>query len=166
MSSFVRVISSSLRRSGRRGSGMVEFAFVLLPFLAFVFGFFSISFWMFAKASLHHAAREGVRFAITAKTLPGLAHDASIRQVVRTNSFGLLNDPALDDRILVEYFAADGTGPTGTNGAGNIVKVSIRNYEAPLLVSPILFALPESVTLSVSSVDKMEPFPGAPPARL
>jgi hypothetical protein len=145
---------------------MVEFAFVLLPFLGFVFGFFSISFWMFAKASLHHATREGVRFAITAKTLGSLAHDASIRQVVRDNSFGLLSDPALDDRILVEYFSADGTGPTLDNGAGNIVKVSVRNFQAPLLVSPILFALPDSVTLNVSSVDKMEPFPGTPPARL
>lgn len=163
---IARLISRLTTRDGRRGSSMVEFAFVLLPFLAFVFGFFSISFWMFAKASLHHATREGVRFAITAKTLPGLAHDASIRQVVRDNSFGLLSDPALADQIVIEYFAADGTGATQGNGAGNIVKVSVRNYEAPLLVAPMLFSLPSSVTLNVSSVDKMEPFPGAPPARL
>ena len=150
---------------GQRGSSLVEIAFVLIPFLAFVFGFFSISFWMFAKASLHHAAREGVRFAITAKTLPGMAHDDSIRQVVRENSFGLLSDPALSDKILIEYFSADGTGPTQGNAAGNIVKVSVRNYQAPLLVSPMLFALPDFVTLSVSSIDKMEPLPGRPPAR-
>jgi hypothetical protein len=145
--------------------GLVEFTLVFLLFISFVFGFFSISFWLFAKASLHHAAREGVRFAITAKTLPGLAHDASIKKVVRDNAFGLLSGPGQDEAIIVEYFAADGTGPTAANGAGNIVQVSIRNYRAPLLVAPILFALPGSVMLNVSSVDKMEPFPGEPPAR-
>lgn len=154
------------RLKGRRGTGLVEFCFVFLAFIGFVFGFFSISFWLFAKASLHHAAREGVRFAITAKTFPGLSHDASIKKVVSDNSFGLLSDPLLADRIIIEYFAADGSGPTAINGAGNLVKVSIRNYQAPRLVSPILFALPGSVTLNVSSVDKMEPFPGSPPARL
>lgn len=149
----------------QKGISLVEFCLVFLLFLSVVFGFFSISFWLFAKASLHHAAREGVRFAITAKTLPGLAHDASIRKVVQDNSFGLLKGPGQEDSIIIEYFAADGTGATPTNGAGNIVKISIRNYQAPLLVSPILLALPGSVTLNVSSVDKMEPFPGEPPAR-
>lgn len=148
-----------------RGAGLVEFSLVFLLFVSFVFGFFSLSFWLFTKAALHHAAREGVRFAITAKTLPGLAHDDSIKKVVQDNAFGLLSDPGQADAIVIEYFAADGTGATSTNGAGNIVKVSIRNYQAPLLVSPILLALPGSVTLNVSSVDKMEPFPGQPPAR-
>ena len=155
-----------LRSADRRqGVGLVEFCLVFLLFLSFVFGFFSISFWLFAKASLHHAAREGVRFAITARTLPGLAHDASIKQIVQNNAFGLLSGPGQADAIVIEYFAADGTGATSSNGAGNIVQVSIRNYQAPLLVAPILLALPGAVTLNVSSVDKMEPFPGEPPAR-
>ena len=149
----------------RRGTGLVEFCLVFLLFISFVFGFFSISFWLFSKAALHHAVREGVRFAITAKTLPGLAHDDSIKQVVRNNAFGLLSGPGQTDAIVIEYFSADGTGVTSENAAGNIVKVSVRNYSAPLLVSPILLALPGSVTLNVSSVDKMEPFPGEPPAR-
>ena len=80
--------------------------------------------------------------------------------------YDLKADPALSDKILIEYFSANGTGPTQGNAAGNIVKVSVRNYQAPLLVSPMLFALPDFVTLSVSSVDKMEPFPGTPPARM
>ena len=149
----------------RYGSGLVEFCLVFLLFVSFIFGFFSISFWLFSKAALHHAAREGVRFAITAKTLNGLAHDASIKQVVRDNAFGLLSGAGQTDAIIIEYFAADGTGATSANAAGNLVKVSIRNYQAPLLVAPILLALPGSVTLNVSSVDKMEPFPGEPPAR-
>ena len=156
-----------MRRSSnrRQGAGLVEFCLVFLLFISFVFGFFSISFWLFSKAALHHAAREGVRFAITAKTLPGLAHDASIKQVVRDNAFGLLSSPGQTDAIVIEYFSTDGTGVTSANAAGNIVRVSIRNYSAPLLVSPILLVLPGSVTLNVSSVDKMEPFPGEPPAR-
>ena len=152
-------------RNCRRGAGLVEFALVFLIFFSFVLGFFSISFWLFAKGALHHAAREGVRFAITAKTLPGLAHDASIQQVVRDNAFGLLSAPGQTDAVIVEYFSADGSGPTAVNGAGNIVRVSIRNYMAPRLVSAILFFLPDSITLNVSSVDKMEPYPASPPAR-
>ena len=149
----------------RRGAGLVEFCLVFLLFLSFVFGFFSISFCLFAKAALHHAAREGVRFAITAKTLPGMAHDASIKQVVQNNAFGLLSAAGQTDAVLIEYFGADGSGPTAVNGAGNIVRVSIRNYHAPRLVSAIIFFLPESISLNVSSVDKMEPYPGSPPAR-
>jgi Flp pilus assembly protein TadG len=149
----------------RRGAGLVEFCLVFLLFISFVFGFFSISFWLFAKAALHHAAREGVRFAITAKTLPGLAHDDSIKQVVRNNAFGLLSGTGQTDAVIIEYFSADGSGATAVNGAGNIVRVSIRNYVAPRLVSAIIFFLPDSIMLNVSSVDKMEPYPGAPPAR-
>lgn len=149
----------------QRGAGLVEFCLVFLLFISFVLGFFSISFWLFAKAALHHAAREGVRFAITAKTLPGLAHDASIKQVVQDNAFGLLSSAGQTDAILVEYFSADGSGATPVNGAGNIVRVSIRNYAAPHLVSAIIFFLPDSITLNVNSVDKMEPFPGSPPPR-
>lgn len=152
-------------RDCRRGAGLVEFALICLVFFGFILGFFSISFWLLAKGALHHAAREGVRFAITAKTLPGLAHDESIKQVVRDNAFGLLSAQGQTDAVIIEYFGADGSGATAVNGAGNIVRVSIRNYTAPRLVSAILFFLPDSITLNVSSVDKMEPYPGSPPAR-
>ena len=45
--------------------------FVLL--MALLFAAFDFSYTVFVKATLHHAVREGVRFAIAGNTLAGMA---------------------------------------------------------------------------------------------
>jgi hypothetical protein len=152
-------------RGGRcwsSGSALVEFALIALLFLSIVFVSFNFFFWVFAKAALHSAVREGARYAITGQTSPLVGQDASIRQVVRDNAFGLLNS-APASAITVEYFAADGSGPTASNAAGNIVVVSVLSF-TPATISP-LFGFAYPISLSVRAVDKVEPFSGAAPAR-
>jgi Flp pilus assembly protein TadG len=140
----------------------VEFALVALLFLSIVFLSFNFFFWMFAKAALHNAVREGARYAITGQTT-GPHQDESIRQVVRDNAFGLLK-PA--DSITVAYFAADGSS-TSSNAAGNVIVVSVPNYTPAKIASPLLSLFMSQLPsgMSVSAVDKVEPFSGAPPIR-
>ena len=151
------------RRCTRRGNALAEFALVFVVFMAIIFAAFDFSYAIFVKATLHHAVREGVRFAISGRTLPGMAHDPSIKQVVKDNALALLNDPALDDKIKVRYYLADGFGATPNNAAGNIVVVSVEEYQV-IPVGPLLRPA-NPLTLNVSALDKMEPFPGSAPAR-
>jgi Flp pilus assembly protein TadG len=148
---------------GRRSSGsaVVEFALVALLFLSIIFVSFNFFFWVFTKAALHSAVREGARYAITGQTT-GSHQDASIRQVVRNNAFGLLNS-APDSAITVEYFAVDGSGSTTSNAAGNIIVVSVLNF-TPATIAP-LFGFRYPISLNVRAVDKVEPFSGTPQPR-
>ncbi len=154
---------ASRHRPRRNGNALVEFALVFVVFMAIIFAAFDFSFAIFVKATLHHAVREGVRFAISGRTLPGKAHDPSIKQVVKDNALSLLNDPALDSKIQIRYYLADGFGATPNNAAGNIIVVSVEDYQV-LPVGPLLRAA-NPISLTVSALDKMEPFPGSAPAR-
>jgi len=68
-----------------------------------------------------------------------------------------------DGTISVEYFAADGSGSTQANDAGNIVVVSVQGY-SPATIAPV-FGVRFPVSITVRAVDKVEPFSGVPPAR-
>jgi Flp pilus assembly protein TadG len=150
-------------RCGSSGSAVVEFALIALFFLSIIFLSFNFFFWMFAKAALHSAVREGARYAITGRTSPLLGQDDSIRQVVKDNAFGLLNSASAAGTITVQYFAADGSGSTASNAAGSIVVISVSNY-TPDTIAP-LFGFQYPIRISVRAVDKVEPFPGSPPPR-
>ena len=92
-----------------------------------------------------------------------MAHDASIKSVVKRNSLSLLTAPEDEEKIQIRYYTANGFGETAVNGAGNIIVVAVENYAIPA-VGPVL-RTSNSYEITVSALDKMEPFPGQPPAR-
>ena len=151
--------------SNRRSNAMVEFSLVFLLFLSWMFGTFTLCFWVFTKAILHSAVREGVRYAVTGRTQTGMGQDDSIKQVIKTAALGFLNDPANDDKIVIQYYAADGSA-TDANDPGNLVMVSVEGYPVGSVVPNPLFALGNPITVTVRAVDKMEPFPTAPVRQL
>ena len=157
------------RRAGRTGQAIVEFSLCFLLFISIILATFSFCFWVFAKATLHHAVREGVRFAITGRTLNGplgpLGQDDVIKDTVVENSWPFLTDAADRDAITIEYFEADGT-PTTDNFARNSVVVSVVNYAVPMITPSPLFPLLDQAFFNVSAVDRVEPFPGTPPLRV
>ncbi len=55
-------ISPRWRRCRSSGSAVVEFALVALIFLSIIFVSLNFFFWVFAKAALHSAVREGARY--------------------------------------------------------------------------------------------------------
>lgn len=150
---------AGVTKAGVRGSTLVEFALVALFFFLTAFTIFTFSFFVFTKAALGNAVREGARYGITGQTAPSMGQDASIQQVVMDNALGLLNGQS--GLITIQYYAADGSGATTSNAAGNILVVSVNNY--PLIPLAQVWSSPLSV--SVSAVEKVEPFPGAPPPR-
>ncbi len=143
----------------RRGNAAVEFAIVGITFFGLLFAQFDFVFPMFVKATLNFAVRQGARFAITGQTLPGENHGGSIKTIVQQNAGGLLN--GLRSNIQVRFYDPGTGAENNDNGPGNIVRVSVEGYDVPR-VAPISWS-PGPVSLNVSAVDRVEPFPGAPP---
>lgn len=158
--------SSSKRsktRSSRRGQAMVEFALCFLLFLSVVLGFGQLALGLWIKTTLHHAVRQGTRYAITGQTKSGLGHDASIRSVVVDGSVGLVDSTDADAMISIQYFDQQGN-PTPFNQGGNTIVLTVNNYPIPWLVPLPLSAVGDGFDVTVSSVDRLEPFP-TPPLR-
>ena len=98
------------RKTGRnKGQAMIEFALCFLIFISLILATFNVCFWIFAKAAVRHGVREGVRFAITGRTLNDglgnpLGQDSVIKQVVVKHSWPFIQDPADLGTIKIEYF--------------------------------------------------------------
>jgi Flp pilus assembly protein TadG len=151
------------RRTGRRGSAVLECGLIILPLLALLFALMDFSIILFVQNVLRSAVREGVRFAITQQTGAG-GQDAAIKAVVQTNAFGFLTDPT---KIGIQYLnpttlvAVTGAG---SNGRGNICTVSVTNYGWKLMVP--IWQSTAPFNLSAFSSDVMEAPPnGILPAR-
>ena len=147
----------------RRGQSMVEFALSFLIFLSTVLGFGQIALALWIKTTLRHAAREGVRYAITGRVEPGFGHDASIRQQVVAQAAGLISSAQADSLIHIDYYDQSGT-PTMANDGGNTIVLGIQDYAIPWLVAAPISPLGNGMNVSASAVDRLEAF-AIPPAR-
>lgn len=155
---------SRRRRSRQRGSQVVEVGLCLLPFLAILFLLIDLCLVIFLKATFQHAVREGVRFAMTGRTLDGLGHDASIKRVVQQYAIGFLGGEEGADKIKIRYFVPGTLAETTSNAGGNIVEISIEGFSWRPIVP--LFKSGDPVTISARSTGIMEPSPGGiPPPR-
>jgi hypothetical protein len=151
----------------KRGSAVIEMGLVMITYLALVFAIVDYGLVIFIKATLQHAVREGVRYAITYQTGTGMKHDASIKDIVQKNSMGFLRGEAGLAKIHIRYFdPANPSVEDPDNDPGSIVQVSVEdytwNYIAPIwrTRAPIKFF--------VLSADRMESLPSGlttPPAR-
>ncbi|HTP88719.1 MAG TPA: TadE family protein [Bryobacteraceae bacterium] len=147
-----RAARSSARQRGQNGNAVMEFAIVMFPFFALIFGILSITYAIFLRGVMQNAAREGVRWAITFNrgTFNGTNCSSSqsdcIKKVVQTNSFGFLSGTNVS-YIHIDYYApfrlntpiAAGDLPiTSTdanypnvqymNQTNNVVEVSVQGY--------------------------------------
>jgi len=151
-------------RRGESGSTLVECTFVLLPLLALIFLTMDTAWAMFARASLQHAAREGVRYAVTATPLSGSCMNASIRTVVQKNSFGFVTAATAPTYVTVTYAdpktLAVVTGAASTSG-GNVVQISIKGVSVRSF-GPI-WRNSTPLSLGANAADVMESSPTGPP---
>lgn len=158
-------------RRRNRGSTGVEGALALLPLVAVMFGALDVSVAILVRNTMQFAVRQGVRYAVTSQTMPGMGQDRSIQTVVRRHSMGFLDfmSPGTDplDRIAVAYYDPATLAPvagTGSNSGGNIVVVTAGGLSWAWLVPLLRNAAP--LQFSVSSADVMEATPLAgPPQR-
>ena len=155
---------STRRQASQKGAAMVEAGMIFLPLLAMIFALLDFSFAIFVENTLYHAAREGVRFAVTQQT-GGSGQDAAIFAVVQQNSMGFLNAAAISSYATLNYYDRSGVPATGvgSNKAGNILVLKITGYPWTFF-APIW--RPPSLSFSAFSSDAMESPPfGILPAR-
>ena len=144
---------------------MIETALCLLLFMAIVTGFGQLAVAVWIKTTLHHAVREGSRYAITGATRTGLGHVDSIKKIVQLNSAGLIQDGAQGTAVQVEFRDSAGAaaaGP-GANAGGNTVVLKVVDYPIPTIISPLISWVPGGLKVSAASVGRLEPYT-VPPA--
>jgi Flp pilus assembly protein TadG len=149
--------SFPMQRNPRRGSQLVEAGLMLIPFFAMAFMTIDTAWAIFVKATLQHAVREGVRYGVTGQVSGSLGQIASIEAVVQSNSLGLLTG-AQSGALSVQFLDPGTLTTTSSNQGGNLVQVSVTNYQITPL-APLLRAA-TAVPLTVTSVDMIEGSPG------
>ncbi len=154
-----------------RGGVLVESVLATVPLMALLCGVLDFAFAIFMKNTMSFAVRQGVRYAITSRTISGMGHDASVKTVVKTYSLGLVDTLSPDhnglNRITIRYYdpvtLAEVTG-TGSNAGGNIVVVSATGLSWAWMIPLLRTSAP--LQFSVASADIMEASPvTGPPAR-
>jgi Flp pilus assembly protein TadG len=150
------------RRPAERGSQLVEMGLIAIPFFAFLFLLVDTSWALFVKATLQHAACEGVRYAVTGNTLSGQGQVASIESVVQSQAMGLLSGENAAT-VHVRFYQSDTLAQVSSNVGGNLVIVSIEGYALRPLTT--LLHSGDPIMISVSAGDVIEPSPnGTAPA--
>jgi len=154
-------IPVSTRRLNRsKGNAMLESSFTLLPCFALLLGFVNFGLAVFRWTTLQNAVREGCRYAITFQTKTGLGQDASIEQTVQNYAMGLVSTSDSPQDIFVSYYAPTAlTTPivSGGNVPGNVVRVSVQNYNLTW-IAPLLMFSP-SFQVNVYSYDILGGYP-------
>jgi Flp pilus assembly protein TadG len=108
---------------------MVEVCLILTPLLTITFLLLNLSMAIFLRSTFQQAVREGARYAITGQvTSAGTCQDTSIKTTVAKNAAGFLNVAAAAATVHVR-FRNPTTGQISSNAAGNIVLVSVENYQ-------------------------------------
>lgn len=177
------------RRDGRRGIGveLVEFTLTFLPMVAMMLLLLDIGWAVFKRATLQFAVREGARYAVTNQVQAGMKDTSnqaygmvdSVKYVVQSRAIGFLGSKTTDpgySLIQVRFYdptasmttpLAMPTGCTDTttaapNWAGNLVEVSVENYQQKSMGPLLRDATP--LNFVARSADRMEgnPIGGVP----
>ena len=152
--------SAALRKRGRRGSYFVEFALSFWPLFVLMLGIVDFSLPIYLRSAFTSATREGVRYATTFQTLPGLNHTDSIKTIVIRNSGGFLNTTNDMNKIEVRFYnpVTFNEVTSGVKNAdGNVVEVSVAGYNWSWMVP--LWGSASPLSFTVRSADRLETLP-------
>jgi Flp pilus assembly protein TadG len=142
----------------------VEFVLVILPLMGLLLLTVDVSWSLFARATLQHAVREGVRYAVTGQVSGSSCLGASVQQVVAQNSFGFIRGTQASSFVSVQYYDPNSlkaiTDNTGAAG-GNVVRVSVTGVTVKSFGPVFRSAVP--ISLNASALDVMESPPGGVP---
>jgi Flp pilus assembly protein TadG len=133
----------TMKPDRRKGSTLIEFAFVLLPLLALIFGSIEMDRMLLAYNALTESARAGVRYAVVHGTYAdgsdcSAATKTNIKNVVKIFAgMGMLDA----SRATITVTCQDGTGHIGS-------PVSV---DVAYVYDPFTSFFPLSVTLRGSA---------------
>lgn len=116
-----RRLPKSIRRFGRqdRGAATVEFALVMLPFIALMFAIIQTAIVFFASQVLETAVSDSARLILTGQAQNGGYNLASFKTALcaRINSlFDCNNKIYIDVRTYADFAAINMTSPTDSSG--------------------------------------------------
>ena len=148
------------RKSGERGSQVMEATMVFVPMLLMTFLMVDLSMVIFLRTTMQEAAREGARYAITGQNTTGPCQDDSIKAVVKSHASGYLGTTVGAATIHVQ-FVNPVTGGQGANAPGQIVNVKVENYQYNAMAPFQRLNYPLFVSAKASDV--IEPYSGAAP---
>lgn len=150
----------SCRRSLRseRGAAVIEFALVVLPFLALVFLILDIAWVIFVQATIQEAVREGVRVGVTATAGTGCSTvTCTVQNTVMSYSYGLI--PNTSDITVTYYSPSSGTltqvSGAGADVGGNIIQVSVSGLTIHSM-GPIWRSQNNTVSAGATASDVIE----------
>jgi len=133
---------------------MLEAALALPPLFMILFATIDFSVALLVKNTITSAVREGVRYAVTGQTASGLGQNASIQQVVESDSLGFLNSSNAN-LITITYYnpttLAVVTG-VGSNSPGNIVQVQVSGLTWAWMVPYGRSATPLTIGATASDI--------------
>ena len=153
--------SRALARS-EDGGELVEAGLSLVLFCALLFLVIDTGWGLFVKATLQHAAAEGVRYGVTGQTSGSSGQTASITSVVQSQAMGLLDSQA--GTIAIRFYDPANLTQTASNASGNLLEVSIEGYQFTPLAA--LLRSGAAVPITVRASDIIEPSPGGVPPAL
>lgn len=167
------------RRAARarrcKGSELLEFSLVVLPLLAMMTVLVDTAWAIFAESTLQRAVRIGVRTGVVltgAQMVGSACLTDTVKGVVQTNAFGLLNGASGLAKIKVNYYlppapssasaATDVSAQASGDAPGNIMKVSVQGFSLnPLMPRIYGGRIPvdnsATVVANVNSADIIEP---------
>ena len=166
----------------RRGVELIEFTLVLMPMLGFTFLLLDLGWTIYRRATLQFAVREGCRYAVTNQTQPlkdvnGKSYGVidSVKWVVQNKAMGFLGSTTTDpgwSTIQVRYYdptsslttalplpANCASNTAAPNWSGNLVEVSVENYQANVL-APVMKSS-AALNFVARSSDRMEGNPSS-----
>lgn len=155
------------RRSRQRGAEVLESALVSVPLFALTFLLLDVSMVIFQRATLQHAVRQGVRYAITGATNGATYQDDAIKTVVQKNALGFLNGTGPAATMHVHWIDP-ATGSVADNTQGNIVGVTVEGYQYGAL-APFMRLNMKTVQIWAQAYDIMQGVPpgtSLPPLRI
>lgn len=96
-------------KKGQEGTAMIEFALIAPALLAIICGILEFSGVMVAQTLLEGGARQASRFGILGSSPNAEAGEAAIQQIIRDNSFGVIDA----ERVEIVTLAYDSFGAVG-----------------------------------------------------
>jgi len=148
------------KKSGERGSQVLEATLVFIPMLLMTYLMLDVSMVIYLRTTMQEAAREGARYAITGQNTTGPCQDDSIKAVVRLHAAGFLGSIAGAAAVHVQFINPI-TGGQGANAPGQIVNVKVESYKYNPMAP--FQRLGYALYVNAMASDVIEPYSGAAP---
>jgi Flp pilus assembly protein TadG len=150
----------SRTKSRQRGNAMIEVGLTVVLLFGLIFLVMDLSMLLFIRSTLQQAVRDGVRVGVTSRLVGSTTNlSDSVKTAVQGGALGFLNGASGACRISVNYFDPN-TGTASTGAQGDILVVSVNNYNYTPLGAIMKSANPLSISVSSSDIVERCPVTG------